>query len=168
MGIEDFSPSEQTFDLIFSYFVLEHLSDLDKAFQVMASALTKDGLMIHCCPNYTMPFEPHFNIPLIPFKPEWTALIFPKLQKSKLWKGLRFTSVRTVSKMCASKGLKPVFRRGMTASAFERVLSDPIFAGRKQNLIKLAKLLHSSGMLRLIHMLPSNLDTPMEFTARKI
>lgn len=168
MGIEDFSPSGPAFDLIFSYFTLEHLPDLEKAFQVMERALHNQGLMIHCCPNYNIPFEPHYNIPIIPIKPEWTALIFPGLQNKGLWQGLNFTTTQGISRLCRHYGLRPVFCKGMTARAFERVLSDPIFAARKKGFIKLARLLKKAGLLKVISScLPPSFDTPMQFTAHK-
>lgn len=167
-GIEDFTPTQPAFDLIFSYFTLEHLPDLEKAFQVMERALHNQGLMIHCCPNYNIPFEPHYNIPLIPVKPEWTASIFPGLKNKGLWQGLNFTTTQQISRLCGHHGLRPVFCRGMTAWAFERVLSDPIFAARKKGFIKPARLLKKLGLLKVIrYCLPPSFDTPMQFTARK-
>jgi hypothetical protein len=57
----------------------------------------------------------------------------------------------------------------MTAWAFERVLSDPVFAARKKGFIKLAKLLKKTGLLKLIRScLPPFFNTPMQLTARKI
>lgn len=168
MGIEDFSPTEPAFDLIFSYFSLEHLPDLQKAFQVMERALHNQGLMIHCCPNYNIPFEPHYNIPIIPVKPDWTALIFPGLQNKGLWQGLNFTTTQGISRLCRHHGLRPIFCKGMTAWAFERVLSDSIFAARKKGFIKPARLLKKTGLLKVIrYCLPPSFDTPMQFTARK-
>ena len=34
------------------------------------------GAMIHMCPNYFVPYEPHFGIPLIPFAPRATQRFF--------------------------------------------------------------------------------------------
>jgi SAM-dependent methyltransferase len=166
-GIEDIAPGDQKFDLMFSYFVLEHVSELDRAFQAMAQALAPGGLMIHCCPNYTVPFEPHYNLPLIPFRPELTAFLRPGLRARGLWQGLNFITAREVSGLCARYGLQPDFERGMAARAFERVLADPLFSSRKQGFAGLAAVLQKTGLLRLLHSLPPSLDTPMQFTAKK-
>jgi len=166
-GIEDFNPRDRHFDLIFSFFVLEHLSSLNRAFCVMAGALSQNGLMVHSCPNYTIPFEPHYNMLLVPFRPEWTALIHPVLNKKELWRNLCFTTARGITRLCARNGMQPLFRKGMMASAFERVMTDPVFAGRKQGFVKLARLLRVTGMLGLIRRLPAVLDTPMELTATR-
>lgn len=166
-GIEDFSPAGSSVDLVFSYFVLEHIPKLDQAFHAMAGLLAPDGRMIHRCPNYTIPFEPHLNIPLVPFMPEWTSWLYPRLRHRGIWQGLRFTTTGIIKKLCRRHGLVPIFRKGMTAWAFERVLTDPVFSSRKQGFVKLARLLHAAGMLNLLRRLPPMLDTPMEFMARK-
>lgn len=167
MGIEDLPSATQPFDLVFSYFVLEHVVDLDRAFQVMAGALGPDALMVHQCPNYIVPFEPHYNIPLFPFKPEWTQVFLPGLRHKRLWQGLRFTTVGCITRLCARNRLRPVFRKGMIAGAFARVLDDPLFRARKQGFVKIARLLRGTGMLKVLRRLPPVLNTPMEFTARK-
>ncbi|MDD5475917.1 MAG: methyltransferase domain-containing protein, partial [Syntrophales bacterium] len=169
-GVEDFPGGnrDSTFDLIFSYFVLEHLRDIEGAFRVMSLIMKEDGLMIHRCPNYTVPFEPHYNIPLVPFKPEWTSFFFPQLRNKGLWKGLRFTTVRSIRKLCAFYGLQPSFHRGMNAWAFERVLTDPVFRARKQGFITAARVLQTTGLIGVLRGIPVMLDTPMEFTAIKL
>lgn len=57
-GIEDFPSAGPSFDMVFSYFVLEHVADLDRAFQVMAGVLSPDGVMVHQCPNIPCPLSP--------------------------------------------------------------------------------------------------------------
>jgi SAM-dependent methyltransferase len=166
-GIENFSPGEQEFTLIFSHFVLEHLPDLDRAFAVMSGMLSTSGLMIHCCPNYAVPFEPHYNMLLIPFRPELTAFLRPGLRARDLWQGLNFITAKEVAGLCARYGLQPEFERGMSARAFERVLADPLFSSRKQGFTGLAAVLQKTGVLRLLRSLPPSLDTPIQFTARK-
>lgn len=167
-GIEDFEAKQgQTFDLIFSYFVLEHIPDLRRAFRAMSGLLSPNGMMVHQCPNYTVPFEPHYNIPLVPFKPEWTPLFSPGLKNMNLWKGLCFTTHGKIARLCRGCGLKHEFSRGMTARAFERVLTDKEFASRKQGFVRLARILKSTGMLEILRKIPASLNTPMEFTAKK-
>ncbi len=166
-GIEDFS-TDPHFDLIFSYFVLEHVSDLERAFLAMHNLLRPNGIMIHRCPNYSVPYETHFNIPLVPFFPKSTVLLFPKLEKSDLWKGLQFTTVRNIRSLCKRYGFTPRFQRGMTAWAFEQVLTDPLFAARKQRFLPIARVLRATGLLNALKHLPAAIDVAMEFTAEKI
>jgi 2-polyprenyl-3-methyl-5-hydroxy-6-metoxy-1,4-benzoquinol methylase len=55
------------FDVIISNNVLEHVTDVELALSNLFHYLSENGMMIHSCPNYAFPFEPHFGIPLIPF-----------------------------------------------------------------------------------------------------
>jgi cyclopropane fatty-acyl-phospholipid synthase-like methyltransferase len=168
-GIEDYPQKwgEAQFDLIFSFFVLEHIPDLEQAFRNMATLLNANGIMVHCCPNYTIPFEPHYNIPLVPLKPAWTSLFFPYLKNKGLWRGLCFTTQKSITRICDKVGMVPSFRKGMTAMALERILTDPVFAARKTGFFVLARLMKSSGLLKVLKLSPSILNTPMEFYARK-
>jgi len=54
---------DNSFDVIFSSCVLEHISELDKAFSEMGRVLRKDGIMVHTVPThysmiYTMITQP--------------------------------------------------------------------------------------------------------------
>jgi hypothetical protein len=129
--------------------------------------LSTSGLMIHCCPNYTVPFEPHYNLPLIPVCPAYTAFLRPGLRARGLWQGLNFITVKRVARLCARHGLQAEFAKGMSARAFERILADPLFSSRKQGFAGLAAMLQKTGLLRLLRILPPSLDTPMQFTAKK-
>ncbi len=77
IGAEKLDPAVHGhFDLIYSTNVLEHIPDLDGAFRGMASVLAPGGTMVHLCPNYLIPYEPHFGIPLVPFHPRITRICF--------------------------------------------------------------------------------------------
>lgn len=167
-GIEEYPSQKQGYDLVFSFFVLEHIQDLNQAFRVMAGNLRPKGVMVHRCPNYSVPFEPHFNIPLVPFFPRWTAHLRPWLRKSPVWNGLRFTTAGGIKRLCARHGLRPVFRKGMIAIALEQVLDDPLFASRKRMFINAAGLLRKTRLLGLLRKTPAAWNTPMEFLASKV
>lgn len=163
-GIEDFT-GVPPFDVIFSYFVLEHLADLDRSFRAMAALLAPGGLMVHCCPNYVVPYEPHYNLLLVPGRPRLTALFRPGLSRAGLWRGLNFITARQVAGLCARHGLTPNFRPGMGARACERLLADPLFAARKRGMAWPVAQLRKTGLLALLRHLPPALATPMEFSA---
>lgn len=164
--IEHFT-ARRPFELIFSHFVLEHLAAPERAFQVMAGLLAPGGRMIHRCPNYAVPYEPHYNLPLLPFYPRLTARLKPALRRHPLWRGLNFITAGQVAALCARHGLTPTFRPGLAAEAFERLLADPLFAARRPGLARPAALLQKSGLLALLGRLPPAWATPMEFTAVK-
>lgn len=146
------------YPLIFSNFVLEDVPALEEAFEAMSSVLAEDARMIHRVPNYLVPYEPHFDVPLVPFAPRLTAWFFARLRGAPLWEDLRFVSVPGLRRLCRSVGLEPTFRRGLIGWAFRRLLEDPQFA----------RLVNRLGLLGLLDRLPAALATPAEFTARRI
>ena len=60
-------------------FVLPYTAEQSRlrALEALDALLSPGGMMIHHCPNYTVPFEPHFGIPLVPGAPERTAALLP-------------------------------------------------------------------------------------------
>ncbi|XIA64131.1 class I SAM-dependent methyltransferase [Bradyrhizobium sp. TZ2] len=79
IGAQELNPEKfGEFDLIFSFNVLEHVQSIDDVFAAMASVLKPGGVMVHCCPNYAVPYEPHLGIPLMPFRPQLTDRVFRK------------------------------------------------------------------------------------------
>ncbi len=72
--------TDKKFDLIFSHFVLEHVRDIDESFEAMEGVLSEQGQMIHRCPNYSIPFDPHYNLLLVPGAPRLTEKIFRQLE----------------------------------------------------------------------------------------
>jgi SAM-dependent methyltransferase len=165
--IETFD-NDNSFDLIFSFYVLEHVESLELAFSSMVRHMKPNALMLHCCPNYNIPFEPHYNILLFPFMPKWTTIFCPKLKNEGLWQGLNFTTVGAIRKQCEKQGLQPIFRRAMIANYLNRVIDDPVFRNRKMMFYKIAVVLRKLGLLKVLSILPPAVNTPMEFTTTKL
>lgn len=61
--IEDMS-TDQRFDLIFSINVFEHLDDWRRAIDISISMLKPGGMLVILCPNYNIPYESHFALPI--------------------------------------------------------------------------------------------------------
>lgn len=158
-----------SFDVIFSINVLEHIPELEAALDAILGVLAPGGLMRHTCPNYAVPYEPHYAMPLIPFAPRATAALVPGIRTDELWQSLNFITYRRVARFCATRGLRCAFDRGMLASAFLRVDDDPAFRSRRGRLVPLAAdLLKASGLLRLVGMLPPRWATPMAFSCWRV
>ena len=155
------------FDLIFSHFVLEHVLDMEASFEAMEAVLSEQGQMVHRCPNYSIPFEPHYNLPLVPGAPRLTEKVFRRLKGDPLWEELQFTTIGSIRRICHKYGMKPVFQRGMYRWAFERILNDPTFKSRRRAFGWVARLLSTLGLLKVLGYLPATLTTPMTFTARR-
>ena len=154
------------FDLVFSVNVMEHVPDLDGAFRGMAGVLKPGGTMIHMCPNYLIPYEPHFGIPLLPLAPRWTKRLFPARVASLpgVWDELNFITARRVRALAARHGLRAAFDRGVLARTLRRLETDPEFVIRQGGLPRLAqRLLTASGAIGLLERLPGEYLTPMVF-----
>src|SRR6185369_16311116 len=80
------------FDVIFSINVLEHCQPLPETVLALSKVLAPGGMMIHTCPNYRVPYEPHFRLLLVPFAPRLTARLIPRLASDPLWQSLNFVT----------------------------------------------------------------------------
>ncbi|MCK1313397.1 class I SAM-dependent methyltransferase [Bradyrhizobium sp. 23] len=176
IGAEDLDPAQHgTFDFLFSFNVLEHVADLDRAMAAMATVLVPGGTMLHCCPNYTFPYEPHLNIPLVPFAPTLTKRLFPaRITAQKLvWDSLNFVTARRLRRLAHRNGLEIELVRGQMAGQIERLIADPIFSARHlgnasgKAIGAVLRAARSMGLLALLSQVPPDLLTPMTAIFRK-
>ena len=152
------------FDLVVSNNVLEHIPDVDKALTNLNNAINPGGVMIHSCPNYTFPFEPHFGIPLLPFMPRLTRFLLPKSVKtSGLWNSLNFVTQSQVKKNAQTNNMSCVFKPGAMSKSIERLNRDPQFAERHQTIARIVKLRLVYLLLVRLLSLPPRFATPMDF-----
>ena len=167
---EDLDPQQHgEFDVIYSVNVLEHIPRLETAFEAMSRVLAPGGLMRHTCPNYAIPYEPHYGIPLLPFLPRLTASLVPRIALDELWCSLNFVTYDRIVRMCRRHGIECRFDGGLFADAFERMDRDPAFRARRgRAVIAGQRMLRASGMLPLIAALPPRFATPMAFTCRRV
>lgn len=163
--------SHGEFDLIFSVHVLEHMADLDAAFTGMARVLSPHGTMIHLFPNYTVPYEPHFGIPLVPFFPRATAALYRRQISAAedVWRSLNFITLRRFARLSKQHDLSVEFRRGVLHDFLRRFADDPIFAARHRSGIVgwLFSGIRSLGLLSSIRHMPPRLSTPAIAIARR-
>lgn len=164
--VEEVSLAEPggSFDLVFSVNVLEHVGDVARALVSLNAILADDGLMVHHCPNYRVPYEPHFGIPLLPWRPAATEAILPgRISSTGLWASLNFVTMRTVRDVGEQCGARVDFEQGTLAEAFSR-LSEPEFGARHPVLRRVAA--GSSVIDPLVRRIPASWSTPMTFTWR--
>lgn len=170
IGAAELNPScHGEFDLIFSVNVLEHIPDLREAFHGMASVLSASGRMIHLCPNYTIPYEPHFGLPLVPFIPSASALVRRDLKHSALWRSLNFVTSRDISRYARECGLVVEFAPRTMLRAFERLRVDGMFRERQKGIATTVfAILVRLHLLSFVGRLPYWFATPMLFECRRI
>ncbi len=152
------------FALIFSYNVLEHLSDLPGSLTALATCLLPGGRMRHSCPNYRVPYEPHFGLPLWPLSPRWLERWLPALRDDELWRGLNFLSASDLQRWAAAHGLVARFDDAQTYRTFLRLESEPSFSDKHPRLFRLGRLLRRLRLLSLLRYLPPTWMTPMQVT----
>jgi SAM-dependent methyltransferase len=157
------------FDLIFSVNVLEHIPDLSAAISAMESVLAPNGVMVHLCPNYTVPYEPHFGIPLVPFAPRVTGGLVPGIDRDPVWSSINFITYGEVERLAARFGLLVTFRRGLMYDAFVRLDTDQEFGARHTGVVRrIYRLLKTTRILGLLRHIPPALATPMIFECRRV
>jgi SAM-dependent methyltransferase len=164
---ENLSPQLiQNVDVIFSLNVLEHIPPLADAFEGMKSVLANGGKMLHHCPNYSIPFEPHYGLPLVPFFPHFIGKL-KGVYKEGVWQSLNFITYYRVKKIAKQKGLQAVFMKGLMADAFTRLEKDPTYASRHKVLTALYPILKYTGFIWLLRQIPAAFCTPMTFYLEK-
>ena len=153
------------FDLIFSVNVLEHMQPLAPNLDALASVLAPGGRMIHTCPNYRVPYEPHYRIPLIPGWPALTGLIARRARREPTWESLNWITAGDVKRAARRHAFSARFQPGELAVAVDRLRGDDAFARRQRGLVTItAGVLDKLGLLAVVGRIPPSFSTPMTFT----
>jgi 2-polyprenyl-3-methyl-5-hydroxy-6-metoxy-1,4-benzoquinol methylase len=154
-----------TFDLIYSVNVMEHLQpeNIQLAFTKMREVLAADGMMQHHCPNYIIPFEPHYGLPLVPMFPQLVGKI-KGVSKENLWRSLNFITVPQVKKIAKRLKMEISFQQKAMKDSFVRLEADKEFAKRHPALVKAYPVLKALGIINLFGLIPPVLCTPMTYT----
>ncbi|MEM0987900.1 MAG: class I SAM-dependent methyltransferase [Pseudomonadota bacterium] len=171
IGAEALTPEDHgRFDLIFSVNVVEHVQSLDSAMAALARVLAPGGTMIHLCPNYAFPYEPHLGIPLIPFAPQATRHIARARirRQQRVWDSVNFVTAGRIARLAAANGMAVRFRGGVMAAFLDRLRTDPVFRARQPGpiagMVRIPGLVTAlAGAMRLI---PPRLASPMVFTLK--
>jgi len=155
--------SDGYYELIYSNNVIEHIPDWPEAMNAMVTILHTDGTMIHSCPNYTVPYDPHYSIPVFRHFPKLSKSLFlPSNADPEIWDSLNFICCREIKKYCNKKNLSYDFKKELLYTSLKRIDEDPIFKERHKGLIAtMASLIISSGLGLLIRRIPPSLATPL-------
>lgn len=167
------------FDFIFSNNVIEHIPDWSRAMDAMLAVLSPYGCMRHACPNYRIPYEPHFGLPVLGPRGRWTRRWFASSIEGldapwvadgvALWNSLNFISAGDVLHYARQRGLDVEFEPELLYRSLRRLEQDPWFRRRHEGsgLMGCYRLLKASGMLSLLRRMPATWTTPMTFTLRR-
>ncbi|XOV81425.1 MAG: hypothetical protein ACFHVJ_20090 [Aestuariibacter sp.] len=138
------------------------------ALNALKNCLAPNGIMIHSCPNYNFPYEPHFGLPIIKSAPKLTTFFFAKrIEKmTDVWKSLNFISASDIKSYCAQAGLEVEFDQNIVLKTLSRLKSDPLFIERHKKLGSLILSLEKTGLFKLLNKLPASVLSPMTFKIR--
>ena len=157
----------ERFDLIFSNNVLEHIPDLADAWAGMCAVLHPAGTMLHNCPNYFFPYEPHLGIPVFKPFPQLSAFLFrgAVARQREVWDSLNFITYFEVKKLVRDSNMKVTFKKALLWSALSRIGDDPLFRERHAGGMTAAAyvILKKSRLLGALRFLPPVFATPMIF-----
>ncbi len=143
-----------SFDIVVSYQVLEHVGNQKRYLKELKRVLKEDGVLYIATPNRFYPIEPHYKIPFLALMPSFLANIFVRargvkeydiklLSRKKLAQllmetGFQFEDftgkiVRDPEKFCARKdfGLKMKFLKHFYFFPFRCFVPGFIFVCRK-------------------------------------
>ncbi|MEM7068935.1 MAG: class I SAM-dependent methyltransferase [Pseudomonadota bacterium] len=170
---EQLTPEEDgQFDFIFSINVMEHIADIDRATDAILTCLDKSGICVNSCPNYWVPYEPHYAIPMVPFAPGITKRIYSKKisANQEIWDSLNFISHGKVKRMARRNQVSVSFEPGLIFKSFARLGEDTEFLERHKNGLvgRIYRILTATRLLNGLKLLPTALSTPMIFTYRKM
>ena len=153
------------FDFAFTVNSLEHMSAPLQTLDNMYLSLRPGGVLLAHCPNYTIPFDTHFNILLIT---RWKRLN-EWLYRSRIsrcpdvWRELNFIRYADVRRHLARRGLAFRFNRSVTADMITRTTGDRIFAERMPGVVRaISRLVQAAGLVQALRLLPACWQTPME------
>lgn len=158
--VEDVKTTER-FDLIFSVNVFEHLDDWRRATDVCISLLAPHGKLVVLCPNYSVPYESHFGLPILGSK-AITYRVFrkrinhleEKLDIKGLWRSLNFITSSQLVRHCRAKGYYHTFDNEVMKRMLDRLDTDSEFRNRQARIAKLARLANQLGIGTACNNLP--------------
>ena len=168
MPVQDVRREESgKFDLIFSHNVIEHIPELEHALEAMTQLLSPQGYMVHSCPNYAVPYEPHFGIPVIKHCKWLSERVFrAKIEPHQgLWDSLNFITYFDVKRFARVKGLAVHFYKGLLYQSLMRLDKDGLYRERQSGsaILLLYRFLEATRLLSLLQYIPAWLSTPMAF-----
>ncbi len=158
VGFEGFVTPKK-YNLIYSVNVFEHLPDWRKFLTFIEQHLADDGVCVILCPNYNVPYESHFRIPILINK-RITERVFRKFIASHemendvpgLWKSLNFVKLSQVKKEIANTGLALKIHDNITEDLIDRIATDDEFRRRQRVVGWLGSVFKKIGLLSLLQM----------------
>jgi SAM-dependent methyltransferase len=158
------------FDIVFTINALEHMRDPLLTIDNMCNSLRPGGVALVHCPNYTIPFDVHFNVVLITRSKGFNAWLYRSriARYPKVWDELNFIRYTDLRRHLAKRGIKFEFDRSVMRDLVQRLMDDPIFAQRMPVIVRvIGATLRYTGLIRALVMVPVRFQTPMQVLIRR-
>lgn len=160
----------EQFDIAFTFNALEHMRDPMLTLDNMCRSLKPGGIVLACCPNYTIPFEAHFKMVLITRSKRLNERLYRSriARHPRVWDELNFICYADIRRHLAKRGVNFTFNRFVMRDFVIRLLRDPIFARRMPLLVRAvgAGLSHC-GLLNALCLIPLRFQTPLEVLIKR-
>jgi SAM-dependent methyltransferase len=161
---------DETFDIVCSFLVMEHVRDPRCVLSEAARVLKPGGYLHFVAPNYGSIWEGHYNFLWIPNSPRWLAKVYVRLQgrRSNFVDTLQLLTPGMIRRIV--RGL-PLEVRSLGVEIWEYRL-DSLDFSEWSELKRLKALVQIARRLRLVEVVRSlgrrlDLFTPIILTARK-
>jgi 2-polyprenyl-3-methyl-5-hydroxy-6-metoxy-1,4-benzoquinol methylase len=163
------------FDYAFSINVMEHVDDVQQVIERVGHSLCKNAMYRFTCPNYSFPYEPHFNIPTLFSKSLTEKVFYNKIFEHEMsdpkgtWESLNWITVSSVKKIIKSQPLLTLkCNQSMLSIMFARINTDKEFANRRSSIvIKIIRMIVFLRLHLLFSMIPASLQPVMDCVISK-
>lgn len=170
---------QNSFDFAFSINVMEHVDNVSQVIRQVVNALKPDAIYRFICPNYSFPYEPHFNIPTIYSKKITETIFKNKIYANSTmsdpagtWRSINWISVGLVRDIANKSNSQIMFSKRLLLKMIERVVDDPIFSARRPSWLKfIFKLVIKLNLHKLTQYIPVGFQPIMDcsiYSARKM
>jgi SAM-dependent methyltransferase len=157
------------YDLAFSINALEHMRDPLQVIDNMHRSLKPGGTLLLHCPNYSVPFEPHFNLILVTRSKRINTWLYrSRISHPDIWEELNFIRYKDLRRHFARNRLSFRFDRTLMCDTVLRAVQDPVFALRRSGFQRaICTIMDRFGLAALLRFVPATMQTPMEVAVTK-
>ena len=134
---ESYFQEKEEIEYFLAVNVIEHIPNYGQLIQSVRRKMNSNSIFRIICPNYLIPYEPHFDIPIFLNKNSTLLLLKRKILSSELpdplefWDDLSWPTPSKVKKAVNDSKMSVVFSRQSTKSYLERPFADDSFKERK-------------------------------------
>jgi len=150
--------TNKKYDLIYCINVFEHVDDWRHFLITVSGWLNKNGKILILAPNYSFPYESHFNIPILINK-LITYNVFKtlidkhekKYNNKGLWDSLNFVKKTEVNNFIKKKSyLTLIDDTSIIDIMINRAINDNEFRSRQKFLSLIAVIIKKTGALKIL------------------